>query len=189
MNITKQSERIINKINGNTAPSRIPITLDSITEMTYKHDPHSSEQSKLNLVIEEYLLDEVDRLPINTPIIIELRFNQKKETDVDVAAQIISNNFKRVLDNELLRKRREIKRWRFNLVIGIIFLIACMTISQLLAQLADESWTNVLRETFSIIGWVAVWEPASYFLYGWREGREIITTAIRLQHAKVVALN
>ena len=185
MNIKKQTEQILNRVNKNKESSIIPITLDGITELTYKHDPHTSEQSKLNLVIEEYLIDEADRIPINVPIVIELRFNQKKENDTEIAGQIIANNFRRLVDNELLRKKREIKRWRFNLIIGISFLVICMALSQLFSKFVDGAWASVLKETFSIIGWVALWEPASYFLYGWREDRERITTAIRLQFASV----
>lgn len=188
MNITKQSKNILRRMNKNETPHVIPITLDSIMELTYKHDPHSTEESKLNLVIEEYLIDEVDQVPLNVPVQIELHFNQKHDDDAVRAGKIITNNFKRVLNSELFRKKREMKHWRINLTIGIGFLAVCMFMSQLFNSFGDRPWMEVLKETFSIIGWVALWDPASYFLYGWREDREKITTAIRLQNAIILAV-
>jgi hypothetical protein len=59
-------------------------------------------------------------------------------------------------------------RGRISLVIGIAFLAASIGASRLLAN-----WTTgggvveILRQSLSIAGWVAMWRPMEVFLYDW----------------------
>ena len=76
----------------------------------YKHDPHSREESRLNLVIEDYLFEEVEAAPLNAHLNIKIHFDNRKDGDL---------------------------------------------------------------------------EPATYFLYGWREGGARFNYAIRLKNANV----
>ena len=185
MDILKKEQQILKRLNSGGIPVIIPVILDSIDEMAYKHDPHSREQSKLNLVIEDFLLESADQAPSRSPIIIEIHFAHTQEGDLDTATHIIHNNFSRVLNSELHTKNREMRRWRLNLCIGVFFLAACITISQIISMHKTTPLTDFIQQSFGIIGWVALWDPASYFLYGWREGTEIINSAIRLKNSQV----
>ncbi|MBP3709617.1 MAG: hypothetical protein J6I73_04350 [Treponema sp.] len=181
MNLLSHERRIKRKLNKNATPAVIPILLDSIDEMSYKHDPRSREEMQLNSVIEEYLLDEVRRVPIYSPIVIAFHFVHAQRGDEETAMKIIHNNFTRLLQDKLLSKKRERRRWRINLVIGGAFLAVCLTMSHVLGMKGTTPLIDFLRESFGIIGWVALWEPVSYFLYGWRDGADVIAAAVKLQ--------
>jgi len=68
-------------------------------------------------------------------------------------------------------KRREFRqlmqRGRKSLVIGVLFLAVCLTISNLLEKLGDSAVSGILRESFIIVGWVAMWRPLEIYLYDW----------------------
>lgn len=186
LKLKKREQHILSSINKSEKPTPVPIILNNIGEMVYKHDPHAPEQSKLNLVIEDYLMESVEHLPPAAPFVIELHFKELNDGDSLLAEQIIRNNFTRVTKGILLQKKREMMRWRFNLAIGFVFLAVCIVLSQLCRMaVKDNEVMRVLQESFSIIGWVALWEPVSYFLYGWREDTGPLNAAIRLRNADV----
>ena len=57
-------------------------------------------------------------------------------------------------------------RGAISLLIGLAFLVACLTLRQLLVGL-DDSGTTILSEGLLILGWVAMWRPVEVFLYDW----------------------
>ena len=185
MNLSKREQKILKSLEKNEAPYDIPVILDGIDELVYKHDPHSREESRLNLVIEDYLFEEAENAPLRAPLNIRIQFDQKKDGDLETAEKIIRNNFKRILHHEVLLKKREMRKWRLNLVTGTLFLAACLIMNQILGMREQTALVNFLKESFGIIGWVAIWEPAAYFLYGWREGSARFNFAIRLKNANV----
>ena len=186
MDIIKEERKLLKKINNSGTPAVIPITLDNISELTYKHDPHAKDEMRLNLVIEDYLMEEVLQAPTGSPVVLELRFSQINDGDRELAEKIIRNNFARYLKVQLAAKKKEMKRWRFNLAFGIVFLAGCFTLGQFARIFPSAEMNRIFTESLSILGWVALWDPASYFLYGWREGTENITAALRLKNANTV---
>lgn len=187
MNIKKREKKLLRALQSNMTAAVIPIALESVDELVYKHDPHTREESQLNRVIEDYLFEQVERVSRRAPISIILRFKTRSENDESVAKKIIRNNFARVVSAEMLAKKREARKWRFNLCAGLLFLSVCLALNHLLAAQAQTPFVGFLKESFGIIGWVAIWEPVSYFLYGWREGIDRINNAIRLKHAEISA--
>ena len=86
LKLKKREQKILNNINKSEKPVPIPVILNNIGEMVYKHDPHAPEQSKLNLVIEDYLMESVEHLPPAAPFVIELHFKELSKTELDTAA-------------------------------------------------------------------------------------------------------
>ncbi len=60
-----------------------------------------------------------------------------------------------------------LKEGRTALLIGLLFLSACLAVAQTLTQLFPGTWGSVLREGLFIVGWVAMWRPIEIFLYTW----------------------
>ena len=59
------------------------------------------------------------------------------------------------------------KDGRHSLLIGGLFLAACLTASQVLVGPASGTFLSVARESLTIAGWVAMWRPMEIFLYEW----------------------
>jgi hypothetical protein len=68
-------------------------------------------------------------------------------------------------------KRREfrllLRRGRVSLVVGLVFLAACLTIGNFVDRLGSTPLVGILKESFIIGGWVAMWRPLQIHLYDW----------------------
>ena len=62
-----------------------------------------------------------------------------------------------------------------SLLIGLLFLAVCLTVSQVLGRRYPGTLLSLLRESLMIGGWVALWRPMEIYLYAWwplrRRGR------------------
>ena len=68
-------------------------------------------------------------------------------------------------------KRREfrllLRRGQTAFIVGFLFLTACLLLGQTLGKALTPSVGEVVREGFTIVGWVAMWRPLEIFLYDW----------------------
>ena len=60
-----------------------------------------------------------------------------------------------------------LRQGRLSLLIGAAFLFACLVLAQFLASLASGVMPQVIRESLTIAGWVAMWRPLQIYLYDW----------------------
>jgi hypothetical protein len=57
---------------------------------------------------------------------------------------------------------------RVSLVIGLAFLAFAIAVGEFAASLAaSDSYQSIIKESFVIGGWVALWRPLEIFLYDW----------------------
>ena len=57
---------------------------------------------------------------------------------------------------------------RISLVIGLAFLGGAIVLGELIATYASKSsYESIIKESFVIGGWVALWRPLEIFLYDW----------------------
>jgi hypothetical protein len=69
---------------------------------------------------------------------------------------------------ELRQLRRLFHVGRVSLVIGLAFLSLAIVAGEMLAGLVrNESYAGIVKESFVIGGWVALWRPLEIFLYDW----------------------
>jgi hypothetical protein len=56
---------------------------------------------------------------------------------------------------------------RVSLVIGLVFLSACLVLGKVVLGNQPGAWALVAREGLTIVGWVAMWRPMQTYLYDW----------------------
>ena len=57
---------------------------------------------------------------------------------------------------------------RISLVIGLAFLACAIALGEFVASLVSkENYASIIKESFVIGGWVALWRPLEIFLYDW----------------------
>lgn len=66
-----------------------------------------------------------------------------------------------------LEFRHVLKEGRTSLVIGLVFLGACLLTSEWLLRQQSGSLSIIARERLTIACWVAMWRPIRIFLYDW----------------------
>jgi hypothetical protein len=86
-------------------------------------------------------------------------------------------------------KRREfgqlMKRGRISLFIGLVFLVACLFASELVAKSGFGQAAGIVRESLTIGGWVAMWRPLEIYLYDWWPLRDELRLLERLARMRV----
>ena len=88
----------------------------------------------------------------------------------------------------LTREMQELfKTGRLSLAIGLSILSLCLVLGWLLLRKLGESpVSQILKESFLIFGWVAIWKPSDIFLYEWPPIARRRTLFRRLSSANVV---
>ncbi len=164
----------------------ISIHLDKIDDLYNKFAVRNQETIAVNPEIESFLIDSIE--------------NQNKLSHLNVNFQIpdltISENEKKNLCNNLnfyFEKKAEehlehnrtvLKKCRWNLVLGLSILALLLILAHICNVYSEQiPFFAVLGEGFSIIGWVALWEPATYILYGWRQDAKTLRIFMQLHHA------
>ena len=78
---------------------------------------------------------------------------------------------------------------RVSLLIGLAFLGGAIMLGELVAGLvAKESYSSIIKESFVIGGWVALWRPLEIFLYDWWPIRSEVRLQDRLAEMDVRVL-
>jgi hypothetical protein len=79
----------------------------------------------------------------------------------------IEMKLRTVRSHHTSRELRELFRTgRHSLLVGLIVLSTCLLLGWLFVRKLDEGpFPDILRESFLILGWVAIWKPSEIFLY------------------------
>jgi hypothetical protein len=85
----------------------------------------------------------------------------------DAIVLAIRNHFKYKVAGTVKEQRRLFREGRIILLIGLTVLFLSLLARQILPGLPDTQVNRMLQEALLIVGWVAMWEPVSIFLYGW----------------------
>jgi len=101
---------------------------------------------------------------------------------------LIAESVKRYFHYRAEMNRREfrllMKEGRAALAIGLAFLVACELAAQALPA-AHGTWSGMVRQGLTIIGWVAMWRPLEIYLYRWWPVRRLERVYRNLSHMQV----
>lgn len=80
--------------------------------------------------------------------------------------------------------RRLMRQGRVSLIIGLLFLTACFSIGEIIAKIGYATAADLIRESLTIGGWVAMWRPMEIYLYDWwplRDERHLLERLARMR--------
>ena len=80
------------------------------------------------------------------------------------------------------------RQGRLTLVIGLAFLAICIAGGQLAAR-QGAVWSEYVRESLLIAGWVAMWRPMQIYLHEWWPVRGRIRNFQRLSEMPIEVLS
>ncbi|MBN8570741.1 MAG: hypothetical protein J0M18_14030 [Ignavibacteria bacterium] len=166
-------------------PAEITLRLVSINELLRL--PVSLYRKRtLKSDAEEFIVEEAEALPHKTAINIKVNLASsevKYKDDITLAIQRhfcyrraqAQKRFKRVLHYG----------WRI-LFIALGLLAAIFSLTELILYLMpDNKLLLFIRESFIILGWVALWRPLDLLLYEWYPIKTNINLFYRLEHCNV----
>ena len=80
------------------------------------------------------------------------------------------------------------RRGRSSLIIGLLFLVGCLSLGEFAGRLGPGTAASIVREGLTIIGWVAMWRPLEIYLYDWwpvRDEQRLLARLTRM-HVRLV---
>lgn len=162
------------------------IRLHSGKELYNPYDPSPLQERELSGEIEAYIFKELAYKSSKARIALTFLADDVSLYDSEIMRQACAKHFTRRAQEQILQNRKSMLRWLKRLAAGILVLGAFLWAAHFCRVHADaRPLYSILSESFGIIGWVALWEPASYFLYGRGEERRTLYNLMRLRHATV----
>jgi hypothetical protein len=146
----------------------IEIRLGQFRQLFNSLDPSPLLEKDLNNDVEAYIIQAMNEFSLSTPL--KLIF-YVPELDLDEANEILPKAIHNYFSYRKQTANRELhqilRQGRISLLIGLLFLIICLSMSKLVSLLNNDTVTPILTEGLLIIGWVAMWRPLEIFLYDW----------------------
>jgi hypothetical protein len=166
---------------------RIELRLRDVKQLFDSFDPAPFHEKDLDRDAEEFIVSWAQEYPVGAPLELRLHLPADQCTDEPerVVTDAVHNYFHYREDLARLELRRKLQLGRASLVVGVLFLAACMALRELVRRLGDGEWWHVLEEGLLIIGWVAMWRPVELLLYDWWPVRRMRRTYANLARMRV----
>jgi len=150
-------------------PRRIEIYLENLDQFFNSMDPSPFHEKDLDDDAEEFIVSWAEEFQFNDPIVLVIHLS-RYPTNIDpqqVVEKAVHNHFAYKVRLNRLQFKRLLREGRISLLIGSLFLGTCLLTSHLLQFAETNALGEVVRESLTIGGWVAMWRPMEIFLYEW----------------------
>jgi hypothetical protein len=147
----------------------IKVRVHRLEELFNSLDPTPFPHRDLDDAAEEFIVSWARELPRSVPLTLRIDVigPAAGEEHARRTRDAIHAYFAYRSDITRLRFKQLMSRGRASLLVGTIFLVACIVGANLLGQHDGGTATDVLRESLIIAGWVAMWRPLEIVLYDW----------------------
>lgn len=164
----------------------IELKLRSMTQLFNSMDPSPFNEKDLDHDAEEFIVGWAQEYPFKEPLELVVYLEQWPQEDpTGVIQQGVHHYFlyrTKISDMEF---RHFLKQARTTLFIGLIFLAACLFVSHVLLGGLEHGGVFFLKESLTIMGWVAMWRPMQMYLYDWWPLRQQIRVYDKLSKMPV----
>jgi len=131
-------------------------------------DPSPFIEKDLDEDAEEFIVSWAQEFAPKAPIRLRIYLDQwPTEDPKELIRAAVHHYFAHRAEITSLEFKRLLAQGRTSLFIGLMFLAACLLLSEMLLGRAAGPWAAVAREGLTIAGWVAMWRPMQIYLYDW----------------------
>jgi hypothetical protein len=167
----------------------IRLKLREMSQLFNSMDPSPFIEKDLDDDAEEFILGWAQEFPPRAPIKLRIYLEQWPPEDPnDLIKTAVHNHFTHRAEITDLEFKRLLKQGRTSLIIGLLFLAACLLLSRALVGQDMGTWAIVIRESLTIAGWVAMWRPMQIYLYDWWPLRRRSRVFLKLSHMPIEVL-
>lgn len=144
----------------------IEIRLREVRQLFHHLDPAPFREKDLDPAAEAYIEDAVREIGPRQPckLVVHLPAAELGREEARTLPEAIGHYFAYRARQTRVDLRRLLRRGVASLVIGLVFLFACLSLRRWLTASAEY---ELVGEGLLIIGWVALWRPVEIFLYDW----------------------
>lgn len=178
---------VVGKSRGH--PRTIQLKLRDMNQLFNSMDPSPFIERDLDDDAEEFVVSWAQEFPSKVPVRLRIYLDQwPTEDPKEMIRTAVHNHFSHRAQIARLEFKRLLKQGRTTLLIGLLFLAACLITSRILLRGEAGTWAAVVRESLTIGGWVAMWRPMEIYLYDWWPLRQRIGTFTKLSRMPVEVL-
>lgn len=149
--------------------SIIEVRVKTAQQLFDARDPSPFIERDLDDDFAEYIITSAQEFSSSTPLKVLIYVGEKSPTELsrDSILQAIREYF--LYQQDLKRKQlsKIFKTGQLFLIIGSIFLVLCLALAQLATKIPNENISHVVKEGFTIFGWVSMWKPLELILFDW----------------------
>jgi hypothetical protein len=156
---------------------RVELNLRDVNQLFNTIDPSPFCEKDLDHDAEEFIVSWTREFPLAEPVVLVVYLSELPAgKDLEpIIEQSVQNYFAYRARLIRMEFRQLMKDGRQTLLIGGLFLAACLSASNVLVGQTPGTFLSLARESLTIAGWVAMWRPMEIFLYEWwplrRRGR------------------
>jgi len=170
-----------------TMARHVEINLRDVNQLFNTIDPSPFHEKDLDHDAEEFIVSWTREFPLSEPVVLVIYLSQlpvEKDYQPKIE-QSVQHYFAYRAGLIRMEFGQLIKDGRLSLLIGGLFLLACLAASNLLVGPGPGTFPSVARESLTIAGWVAMWRPMEIFLYEWWPLRRRGRIYEKMSHMKV----
>ena len=172
---------MLRKMTENSRPPgevhRVELNLRDVNQLFNTIDPSPFREKDLDHDAEEFIVSWTREFPLGEPVVLVIYLSELQggKDFEPMLEQSVQNYFAYRARLIRMEFRQLMKDGRRSLLIGGMFLAACLTVSNVFVGQTPGTSLSIARESLTIAGWVAMWRPMEIFLYEWwplrRRGR------------------
>ncbi|TLS67080.1 hypothetical protein FE236_03980 [Mariprofundus erugo] len=167
----------------------VEVKLSEARRLFNSLDPAPFIEKDLDSDAESYIVDMVQDFPLSTPLKLLIHLPES-ECGSELAASMpeaVRNYFAYLAHHADMKLRFMLLQGRTSLLIGLLFLFACIAAREVVLTLGEGLLHDMIGEGLLICGWVAMWRPIQIYLYDWWPIRRmnLIYQKIRLMPIEV----
>lgn len=154
------------KVDGKTC---IELQLKQIEQLFDMKDPAPFIERDIDEDAAAYIMGAVQEFKPATPmkLIVYVKETFKPTLSIQAVKDALHNHFRYEADLMTHKLQRTLREGYVSLIIGLLFLTACLLASHFITTQAKTVLTRLVGEALLITGWVAMWHPTDIFLYTW----------------------
>ncbi|HUS18810.1 MAG TPA: hypothetical protein VMZ25_04120 [Terriglobales bacterium] len=166
----------------------IQLRLRSLAQLFNSMDPSPFHERDLDPTAEEWIVSSAKEAPDASRLRLALHLEDTVPDPADdpMVERAVHAFFQREAELEERRFRQLMRRGRKSLLIGLSVVALAVLLGDLIhTAMGGGRMADVVRESFLIGGWVAMWRPLEIFLYDWWPIRGQRNLYLRLAQMKV----
>ena len=150
--------------------SVLELSVGELRQLFNAMDPAPFRERDLDPNAEDYIVAWAREASRTAPL--ALRVTISREPVTAASTQVLRDSVHGYFALRAMATRKQLRQLfrvgRVSLVIGLVFLAFAIVLGEFVAGFASkESYSGIIKESFVIGGWVALWRPLEIFLYDW----------------------
>ena len=148
--------------------SDITLSLRELAQLFNSMDPSPFGDRDLDGAAEEFITSSARELPPRQePELVLLLAIPTAASNANEVEEAVRRYFAKRAAIKRLEFGQLMRRGRLSLGVGLLFLVICLLLGELVAKSSLGAASDILKEGLTIVGWVAMWRPLEICLYDW----------------------